>query len=51
MLFGAAVALYVLWVAALVTMTLVSGARPADARRPIMLAPADSRAGRDVPAK
>jgi hypothetical protein len=48
-IFGAALALYLLWVAALLAMALVSGSRPSDARRPMAPAPADPPAEREPP--
>jgi hypothetical protein len=48
-LFGAALALYLLWFAALVTLGIVSGARPGDAKPHPATPPVTSLAVSDQP--
>jgi hypothetical protein len=51
MFFGAALALYFLWVAALAAMAVVSSTRPGANRSQFIRAPASSPGGRVSPAK
>jgi hypothetical protein len=48
-IFGAAVALYVVWIGALVAMAIVSGARPVDRRERHTPAPAAAPASSETP--
>jgi hypothetical protein len=49
LLFGAALVVYFLWVAALATMAVVSASRPGDARSRLIPAPAASPSDANSP--
>jgi hypothetical protein len=48
-LFGAALALYMVWIGALVALAVVSGARPAETKTRRVSAPAAAPAGSEAP--